>query len=348
MADIASRDAGLDLVRVTATILVIVVHVSANYIDLSSDTDTWLWVASIGSAARMAVPLFVMASGALVLLRVDPLRKTVNRVVKIGLPLIIWSLIYLAWSKATGVQWGFGWTTDTWNPLTIAIMIAGAPIMMNVVFLYAFLALYLFYPFLQPAFRSATRGTRLYMIGITFVASSLITTAASYYQRQIIGIDLRVFAIFPFYAMLGCWLMLQEETGKRTLIAWVSTLASIAGIWAATVWISSDRGALTQVFFEYHSPLVVFSAASGFVAIRGLSCRLPAWSQTLVTRLSPLCFGVFFSHVFFVYYGMMYLGPPAWMPLPVYVLVLSGFVTVLSFTVSLGLKASGLGRWLAP
>ncbi|MFT7529514.1 MAG: surface polysaccharide O-acyltransferase-like enzyme [Gammaproteobacteria bacterium] len=82
-------------------VLVIIVHIG----DIMFRSDQlgiaeW-WMVNISqSFAAVCVPLFVMLSGAIVLQTqkpIEPARYIQTRLIKIGVPLIIWSLIYAAY-----------------------------------------------------------------------------------------------------------------------------------------------------------------------------------------------------------------------------------------------------------
>ncbi|WP_102796338.1 acyltransferase [Bowmanella denitrificans] len=94
-----------DQIRVFATMSVIVLHISANGVSrLPLDSSAW-WLANLlDSASRVSIPLFVMLSGALLL--IPPMPSIAGfyqkRVARIALPLLLWSLFYTGWTWLKG------------------------------------------------------------------------------------------------------------------------------------------------------------------------------------------------------------------------------------------------------
>lgn len=85
-----------DRIRVISSILVMITHVSGSYLTLFPDYRDHLFYLHLASNAlsRAAVPLFVMLTGAIFLSKERfSMMKQLKRVI---LPLVIWSLIYLA------------------------------------------------------------------------------------------------------------------------------------------------------------------------------------------------------------------------------------------------------------
>lgn len=94
-----------DQIRVLATIAVVVLHVSASGVSrFELNSGAW-WLANLlDSFSRVSIPLFVMLSGALLLL--PPIDSVANfyrkRVARIALPLVLWSVFYSAWTLLKG------------------------------------------------------------------------------------------------------------------------------------------------------------------------------------------------------------------------------------------------------
>ena len=94
-----------DQIRVLATIAVVVLHVSASGVSrFELNSGAW-WLANLlDSFSRVSIPLFVMLSGALLLL--PPIDSVANfyrkRVARIALPLVLWSVFYSGWTLLKG------------------------------------------------------------------------------------------------------------------------------------------------------------------------------------------------------------------------------------------------------
>ena len=91
-----------DLIRAVAIIGVVTIHVFTEVVNGPKvfQTPFWWFANFVDSAARVAVPLFVMLSGYLLLhgeKKYSALEFLKRRLSKIGIPLLIWPLLFYAW-----------------------------------------------------------------------------------------------------------------------------------------------------------------------------------------------------------------------------------------------------------
>ncbi|MEM8183448.1 acyltransferase family protein, partial [Morganella morganii subsp. sibonii] len=85
---------GLNIIRIVACFMVIVLHMSA--MGLQKTNDSWVSLNFIDSLTRACVPLFIMISGALLIKDVqDSPSKITKRILKIFACLFFWSFIYI-------------------------------------------------------------------------------------------------------------------------------------------------------------------------------------------------------------------------------------------------------------
>ena len=87
-----------DILRVIATLAVMIIHVSAtNYRDLSPHSYEWNMISMYDSLVRWCVPMFVMLSGMFFLNPKKPLsiKKLYTKYIyRIALALLVWGSIY--------------------------------------------------------------------------------------------------------------------------------------------------------------------------------------------------------------------------------------------------------------
>ncbi len=87
-----------DLIRVIAIFLVVVIHVSGQVTNVWGKIPTLEWMIGniYGGIARVAVPLFFMISGYLLLPRSESLGSFyTKRMPRVVIPFVVWSVIYL-------------------------------------------------------------------------------------------------------------------------------------------------------------------------------------------------------------------------------------------------------------
>src|SRR5215217_2703116 len=162
-----------DLIRVVATVLVVVVHVSGQITNAWGKVpDGWWIIADVyGGIARICVPLFFMISGYLLLPRSENLgvfyRK---RILKVLIPFVGWSLIY--------VWWFCGNHPGTCTPSFIQDLLLVRGAYYHLWFLRALLGIYLVLPVLRLMIQPETdRKILWYWIGLWLVFQTGLTLA---------------------------------------------------------------------------------------------------------------------------------------------------------------------------
>lgn len=94
--NLTQRQYNLDYLRVFASIVIILLHVSAQNMDYVEPTGTeWNIYNICNGASRWGVPVFVMMSGALFLPREIPTKTLYKKyILRMAIAYIVWSLFY--------------------------------------------------------------------------------------------------------------------------------------------------------------------------------------------------------------------------------------------------------------
>lgn len=154
----------LDYLRVVAAFMVILVHtiepfyLGGNGTCIASHSDA-LWVTCINSLLRVAVPLFVMISGYLLV----PIQGTTEgffrrRFTRVAIPFVVWSLLY-----ALIPAYGSGGEVDVANNLE-RLSLNFLPLSGHLWFVYMLLGVYLIMPIISPWLeRVSQRGERIFL-----------------------------------------------------------------------------------------------------------------------------------------------------------------------------------------
>ena len=92
----SSRQLHYDLLRIFASFMVVMLHVSAFYWDkIQPQTEQWRALNLFDSAVRSCVPLFFMLSGAFLLAKELPLNKLLGKnVLHLAVVWLVWSVLY--------------------------------------------------------------------------------------------------------------------------------------------------------------------------------------------------------------------------------------------------------------
>jgi surface polysaccharide O-acyltransferase-like enzyme len=260
-ANTQERSASLDLVKVVACFLVILVHVTGvNLIEINSPG--WAVTNVYESFGRVCVPMFFMASGATLLSRDfalgDFLRRRFLRILP---PLIFWSAVYVAYYH---LRKG----SDAWTRLS---MIPTKPAATHLWYLYALIGIYPFVPFFAKIFRNSDKSEKIYFIVLWFIFSTVMPFLASAYQ---IKPNLSVYYLVSISGFIGYFFLgafcAEIARGGNQILHWMALATFIfAGLAIAYLTHSASfaAGRWVVVYQMYLTPLVAIASFGLFNSI---------------------------------------------------------------------------------
>ncbi len=284
-----------DLIRVVATILVVVVHVSGQITNVWGEVPNGQWfIANIyGGIARICVPLFFMISGSLLLPRSESLGTFYRkRIPKVLIPLTVWSLIYL------------GWFCDnhggacTPNLIQEMLLVRGA--YYHLWFLRALLGIYLILPILRLMVQpEADRKILWYWIGLWLVFQTGLTLAKQFWGFQL-GLNVPLatgfVGFFILGYLLGTWSLSRTAIIFSALVWVLGTLATIIGTYRMTQYSGEFEG----FFYDFTSLNVILASAAAFLLLRWLSetegFTLPQ-VHNAIRWIASGSFGIYLIHI---------------------------------------------------
>jgi surface polysaccharide O-acyltransferase-like enzyme len=290
----------LDLARIVAIPAVVLIHVLVPVV-LGRTTQfpsaAWWTAATLSSAARWSVPVFVMVSGALLL---DPRRDTrlvpflTRRLRRVGIPLVVWTVVYLLFQR---------YYLDT--GLTFAdakqAIYAGSPAL-QLYFLFIIVGLYLLTPFLR-VFTMHASWQRQAAFVVMFLGIGILDEALRA-LTDTGGVNAATrFLPYVGYYVAG-WVLRDVVISRRLVtIATVLFVGSIVLTTVRTRYLGGMRGinASGLYLWDYLSPPVTTMSLSAFVLIRALAGRLPVIRDdrraARLRRMADLTFGVYLVHM---------------------------------------------------
>lgn len=294
-----ARVAYLDRLRLFAMVGVVAVHVGALYAtDLAADGQplgfAWQVANLLDAAGRFAVPVFLMITGALLLgsdRSLSPRQIWQRRIVRVAVPLLFWSAVYLVFSALT---------VPGYRPLDAVKALFSKPAEIHLWYLYALIAVYLLLPLLRLLVKYAPRRVLLYALGLWIVFSCLWRAAAGLVPALSLPdyANLDILGGYVGYVLLG-WVLATAKKGPPPVFCLALYLAGVA-VTASGTWVMTGRaGELNGVFYQYFMPNVVAAAVGLFLLLRRggqAAGEAPAW----LTRVTALSFGVYVSHLLFL------------------------------------------------
>lgn len=296
----------LDLLRILAGIFVVAIHIVTGTVNSPTlfGTPPWWVVNSIDSVSRVAVPIFVLISGFLLL---DNKRQYSvptflrKRFVKVGLPFVFWTLFYFFWHTV--------WHHAQFTPETIVQRFLAAYTYYHLYFLYIIVGLYLLTPVLWVYVHHASRLNQKYFLLLLFAFS--IVTGVVHHIVPSIKLQLNAVTFFlPYlsYFLAGHVLAAMQISSKRRnillfLFIGASVATALLNFWMmhTTQWYNEDLKITnwSRYFYEYFSPNVIIASLALFLLFLQLKERALFHKrrvQVAIKTLATTMFGVYLIH----------------------------------------------------
>ena len=325
-----------DLIRVVAIYLVVMIHVSGQLTNVwgKIPSDQWIIADMYGAVARISVPLFFMISGYLLLPRSESLRGFFTKqMVKVLIPFVAWSLIYLFWFCGNHAN------KCTTNLVSQLLLVKGT--YYHLWFLYVLISIYLILPVLRLMFRpAADKNILWYLIGLWLVFQPLLTIAKQAWNFNI-NISPPLATGFLCFFVLGS--LLGEIPLSRPMVfsaaaLWViGTFATVEGTYLLTL----HSGAYNGIFYDFVSMNVIIASGAAFILLRRIAQAGVFTSlrvQAVTRSLAAASFGIYLVHILVVeilndripiFHLNSFIGYPLWsVPLVTTTVFLVSFLIV--------------------
>lgn len=350
MTDTNTRIDWLDSLRAIAIIAVIVIHVSSPVVNVAYGSNMFHWWVgnALDSAARFAVPLFLMISGAMLLSKeynlVEFYRK---RFVRVLLPFPFWMVIYwiFRWFTMPGKQpHGFqnimNWASDLFLKEGIS---------KHFWFVYLIVFLYL----ITPAIGSFIRKLKPEMLVFLLAAWVLISSISKDFAVDMYGWSgnplpkLFIYFLYCGYMVLGYYLYNIFYVSKNIRLAALILYLVTVCIAAFMAYYSSKlKGKLDLSIYNYFSLNTMIQATAVFISLKNSSV-LNKTLNKLQHTISDYSYGIYLVHILII--GIFYKNGIFWtMTNPLISVPLVVIMTLLaSFTVIFILRKIPFGKYIS-
>ena len=343
----ANKTLWYDNLRVIATIAVIGIHVSSDYAPGSGTIPLYdFWVGNIfDSISRFAVPVFVMLSGALLLSKeytIDVFLK--KRLVRLLLPFLFWSLIYIAHTffveNTELLKMGFG---EMARNIFVQMRDGSS---LHMWYIYMIIGLYLFVPIIGKWIRASTEKEIIYFLGIWVVVMLFDQPVISKLKPDI---DFSYFSGYLGYLVLGYYLKIKSfGSKKRQSIIGLSLIgAGLITTILGTFLVKHYTKEYVSTFYEPLSPNILLYAAGLFIFFKNKDTQL---KPIVAVRnfFSQYSYGIYLVHVLILRHlddfdiRWNFINPAIGIPLTVFLcLTLSGGIIFMINKLPFGKYISG-------
>lgn len=272
---------------------VVVLHTAAPMLYKIGKVDfsDWMTANIYDSMVRMAVPLFFMLTGVLLLnSKNQPLSVFFKkRFSKVAIPLLAWSLIYILYKK-------FAWHQDL-NVLYEMIKALNHPQYWHLWFMYTILGIYLFLPILKIFIQNSSKTYQIYFVILWIISVSLIP-----FVNQTAGLSIKsylpMFSGYIGYLVLGYLLAQITISKKLVYIALFLILLSTLGTIYGTYELSQKAQKLNHFYYSYFSLTTLIQSVSYFIVLKyvGEKVLYSTKISKIITVLSVSSLGIYLVH----------------------------------------------------
>jgi surface polysaccharide O-acyltransferase-like enzyme len=291
------KTAWYDNLRVIATIGVIFIHVSSDYVPSSGTiSDYVFWIGNIfDSLSRFSVPIFVMLSGALLLPKNEVLGTYLKkRVVRLLFPFLFWSCLYIIYSFAYGDNADLKLSAAETLRIILINLRDGSSL--HFWYIYMIFGLYLFVPIIGKWIRNSKPNEIRYFLIIWLFT---LVFNLPFVENLKPDVDLSYFSGFLGYLVLGYYLTFIVNKDNNLKINRLAIVLISSGILITVLgtylvhYFSNQYG---STFYEPLSLNIFLYAAGIFLFFMRKDIRLPIFVRIrdLICRYS---YGIFLGHV---------------------------------------------------
>ncbi len=321
------RNYNIELLRVISCILVVCIHVSNVYSRGYGEVSggTYLFSLLTNCFSRVAVPVFFMISGYLLLDENVSLRKSIHRVIHTIIVLVFWSVLYYFWNIAY------------WDDRYDFTAMFEDPVKKHLWFLYAILGMYIALPFFQLLFKKTSRRlmeyfcllwgfflTLYYVLALAdmeFTYTVPMVGNSSYLGYFVMGYIMRNFSK-------------DYKLGTKTCFG-IVLIVGLINV-ALTCYGTVTTGDHEEIYFQYRNPLIAICSLGVFTGIieHGRIAFTEA-QKSIMQMISRHSFTIYLSHIIFLDIVKEELEPfdlPGWIGIPVYTIGI--FLVTFAFAVA--------------
>ncbi len=320
------KNYNMEFLRVLACVMVVCIHVtnyySRGYGEISHAS--YIFSIIVNGVCRLAVPLFFMISGFLLLPEVLLIKKSIKRAWNTLCVLVLWSGIYYVWNLVYREK-GYDFS-----------LIFEEPVKKHLWFLYAILGMYVALPFLQCMLKNMPDLLMRYFVILWFGFMALDYVIALSDMEITYEIPLVGSSCYLGYFMMG---YIISHTLKKVVIPrWVCFLGAllcVAIVIGATYLRTMEAGEHNEDFFEYRNVLIAVASCLIFYdASKNGKYMLKERMKKVLSFLAKHSFTIYLCHILFLDIVKLELHPremSAFIGIPLYTVGI--FATSLLFSV---------------
>ncbi len=293
------RNQTIDFIKAFSIFGVIAIHVNSVLLTNSALCSVpWNIGLLYGVLFRQSVPLFLMASGA-IMLNPDkelPLKKLYfHNILRILVAMIFWGICYKLYHLTISNQFSL---SAVWHSFKEVLLFHQE---FHFYYIHVILITYLFLPLTRLFAKNADKKLYIYTFILLFFFGTVYPTLRVFHPFSLLSGYTKQWTInFTYasigYSLLGYYLKIYPLSLKKSLSYTVIGLFSTI---LFTVILSRLENVLSEVFLQGLSPTVFLSAIGIFSLISHVNIK--GFLKKIITYISKASFFIYLSHLFVLY-----------------------------------------------
>lgn len=292
------RDYNLDILRIIATFMVIVIHVCAYYWYTTPITDfNWKVYTFYDSIVLSAVPIFIMISGCLFLdnnKKIDIKKLYLKNIGKLIFLYFIFSIVYILYNISV--------KNATYNLSSfIKATITGPH---HFWYIPVIIGLYIITPLLRKITMKCDKNlfkyfVFLFIFGSFFKTLSYLTFIPGFSCLKLLINLLPINIICQYYSYFILGYMLYKFNISKKIVKYLQVIGIISILLCAilTYYLSKYNGVNDCALMENFSIFILFEAIALFLFIKNKKIIFKEKNAAIVTMISSCTLGIYIIHV---------------------------------------------------
>jgi len=296
----SNRIVWIDFIKSVAIILVIIIHSSSPilYQYPAVNINNWDFANLYDSMSRMAVPLFLMTTGALLLnSKTESLSSFYKkRFFKVLLPLLIWSLVYILYKYFI--------LKNNLNILDHFLKSLLRPEYYHLWYLYMIIGIYLFLPIFKIFVSHSNTNLQIYFILLWVLSVSVLPTIQKFTNYEVYDFIPMTYGYIG-YVLLGYLLfnksIFQKISKKLFIFSILCTLICIGIIYNGTYLLSQNSMQFNGYFYEDLTLTTIIVSIFSFITLKYIGLKITSPTLILIIKhISKASLGIYLIHPIFL------------------------------------------------
>ncbi len=299
----SNRNMGVDLLKVLAILGVIIIHTCSDGLALNVEKDDFTLSLIWRCIAGASVPLFLMASGALMLVpekEVSPKKIWLKNILRLFLSMFVWALAYKIY---------YLYNYDELTPETVRKAIGDIFSFdqeFHLYYIHIMLLVYAFLPVTRAFIKQADKKTLNYFLGVWFAFGIFYPTVAMFKPfSYLTGFALQWYMNMTYasigYGVLGYYLSKYKPHPLFCLISMLSGLGVV-------MYVTFNLSYFNETLFDHYLSGTNAAMCIYAVGVYGLCMHVGELIKNkkilckCISYLSKASFCIYLGHVFVIRY----------------------------------------------